>query len=82
MKRFWIFSILLASVCNIMYAKVTLPPVFADNMVLQQQSDAAIWGYEKMPFYFTQIAPYKHAAANRRDAAYMMWAQAQTIEIE
>ena len=39
------------------------------------------WGNEKMPFYFTQIAPYKHAAANRRDAAYMMWAQAQTIEM-
>ena len=39
MKRFWIFSILLASVCNIMDAKVTLPPVFADNMVLQQQTE-------------------------------------------
>ena len=25
-------------------AKVELPPIFADNMVLQQQSDAAIWG--------------------------------------
>ena len=25
-------------------AKVDLAPVFADNMVLQQQSDAALWG--------------------------------------
>ena len=37
MKRVLIFSILLARVCNIIDAKVTLPPVFADNMVLQQQ---------------------------------------------
>ena len=28
-----------------MQAKVQLPPVFADNMVLQQQTDAALWGY-------------------------------------
>ena len=27
-----------------MHAKVELPPIFADNMVLQQQSEAAIWG--------------------------------------
>ena len=37
------------------------------------------WGNEKMPFYFTQIAPYKHGGQNRTEAAYMMWAQAQTI---
>lgn len=81
MKRILMLSVLILSVCT-MNAKVTLPPIFAENMVLQHQSDAALWGYEKVPFYFTQIAPYKHAAANRRDAAYMMWAQAQTIEIE
>lgn len=25
-------------------AKVVLPPMFSDNMVLQQQADAPIWG--------------------------------------
>ena len=25
-------------------AKVDLPPIFADNMILQQQTDAALWG--------------------------------------
>ena len=43
MKRFSILCILLASVCT-MQAKVTMAPIFADNMVLQQQSDAALWG--------------------------------------
>jgi sialate O-acetylesterase len=28
-------------------AKITLPSFFADNMVLQQQTDAAIWGWAK-----------------------------------
>ena len=28
-----------------MFAKITLPSVFADNMVLQQNSDVAIWGW-------------------------------------
>lgn len=30
-----------------MQAKVELPPIFADNMVLQQQTDAALWGKAK-----------------------------------
>ena len=30
-----------------MSAKISLPPVFADNMVLQQCSDAALWGTAK-----------------------------------
>ena len=29
---------------SLTFAKVELPPIFADNMVLQQQSDAALWG--------------------------------------
>ncbi len=28
-------------------AKVVLPPMFSDNMVLQQQTDAPIWGEAK-----------------------------------
>lgn len=30
-----------------MYAKIVLPPIFSDNMVLQQQTDAPIWGQAK-----------------------------------
>lgn len=30
-----------------MYAKIVLPPMFSDNMVLQQQTDAPIWGQAK-----------------------------------
>ena len=43
MKRFLSICILLTSVC-LMDAKVSLAPIFADHMVLQQQTDAAIWG--------------------------------------
>ena len=39
------------------------------------------WGNEEMPFYFTQIAPYKYDDPNKPHAGYMMWAQAQTLEI-
>ena len=39
------------------------------------------WGNDKMPFYFTQIAPYKYEDPNKPEAGYMMWAQAQTLEM-
>ena len=40
MKRILAISLLFTFVLS-MQAKVQLPPVFADNMVLQQQTDAA-----------------------------------------
>lgn len=44
MKKFLLFLLVCAfSVCGLS-AKVILPPIFADNMVLQQQSDVALWG--------------------------------------
>lgn len=41
MKKFLTLSLLLASIYA-MQAKVELPPVFADNMVLQQQLPATL----------------------------------------
>ena len=35
---------LLVGAVSTLDAKVELPPVFADNMVLQQQTQAAVWG--------------------------------------
>lgn len=40
-----------------------------------------LWGNEKMPFYFTQIAPYKYGDPNRPETGFMMWAQAQTLDM-
>ena len=37
------------------------------------------WGNDKMPFYFTQIAPYQYDDPDKREGGYMMWAQAQTL---
>ena len=39
------------------------------------------WGDDKMPFYFAQIAPYKYDDPDGRVAGFMMWAQAQTLEM-
>ena len=39
------------------------------------------WGDEDMPFYFTQIAPYEYDDPELPTAGYMMWAQAQTLEM-
>ena len=40
-----------------------------------------MWDNEKMPFYFTQIAPYKYGDPDRPHTGYMMWAQAQTLDL-
>jgi sialate O-acetylesterase len=39
------------------------------------------WGNENMPFYFTQIAPYQYENPNGVTGGYMMWAQAQTLDM-
>jgi sialate O-acetylesterase len=45
MKRKFIFlAITLASVCAVQ-AQLRLPAIFSDHMVLQQQSEVAIWGW-------------------------------------
>ena len=46
MKRFFLLVILCAAVVHV-HAKVTLPSVVGDNMVLQQQTDAALWGHAR-----------------------------------
>lgn len=51
-----------------------LQPAFAK--MLRQE-----WGNDRMPFYFTQIAPYGYFNPDAPDAGYMMWAQAQTLEM-
>lgn len=44
MKRIIVISLFLVAVATNVSAKVELPPIFADNMVLQQNTDAALWG--------------------------------------
>jgi sialate O-acetylesterase len=43
MKRF-IFVLALVLLCATTHAKVELPNFLGDNMVLQQQTEAALWG--------------------------------------
>ena len=44
MKRIFTLSVLSLAAMFMANAKVELPPIFADHMVLQQQTDAALWG--------------------------------------
>lgn len=46
MKNISIFIILSILSINL-YGKITLPSIFADNMVLQQNSEVAIWGWSE-----------------------------------
>lgn len=48
MKRV-LFSFLFVTCCVFSFALVTLPSIFSDNMVLQQNSKVKIWGWAK-PF--------------------------------
>ena len=41
------FAFFLPGYPNLLNATVTLPSFFSDNMVLQQKTEAAIWGWAK-----------------------------------
>ncbi len=45
MKKILLTILILIAFTANMFAKIILPSVFADNMVLQQNSDVAIWGW-------------------------------------
>jgi len=47
MKHILIISFTLSIFGNTLFGKITLPSVFADNMVLQQNSEVAIWGWSE-----------------------------------
>ena len=47
MKRNFLLIVLLFVFAGILSAKVTLPALVSDNMVLQQQSKVKIWGWSK-----------------------------------
>lgn len=45
MKRFLIILFVLLAFNSVLSAKIILPSVFADHMVLQQNSEVAIWNW-------------------------------------
>ena len=45
MKKILLALIIIFTFSTNIFAKIILPSVFADNMVLQQNSDVAIWGW-------------------------------------
>ncbi len=45
MKKFLLTLLVLLGIATSMFAKIILPSVFSDNMVLQQNADVAIWGW-------------------------------------
>lgn len=47
MKHILLIFIILFAFSNTMFGKIMLPSVFSDNMVLQQNSKVAIWGWSE-----------------------------------
>lgn len=45
--RYLLFSLLLIHVSGFLRANVTLPAIFSDSMVLQQNSEVKLWGWAK-----------------------------------
>jgi len=45
MKKFLLTLLILFVISPLLFAKIILPSVFSDNMVLQQNADVAIWGW-------------------------------------
>lgn len=45
MKKFLLTLLILFAISPLLFARIILPSVFSDNMVLQQNSDVAIWGW-------------------------------------
>lgn len=47
MKKLLLTLIILSGIATSLFAKIILPSVFADNMVLQQNSTVALWGWSE-----------------------------------
>ena len=47
MKKTFLFLVALVTGMAAMHSKVTMPSIFADDMVLQQQTEVALWGTAK-----------------------------------
>ena len=47
MNKLYMFSLFWSLCVTSLSAQVNLPPIFSDNMVLQQQTQAPIWGESK-----------------------------------
>jgi sialate O-acetylesterase len=66
MKRIFTLSVLSLAAMFMANAKVELPPIFADHMVLQQQTDAALWG---------------KAEPNAKVTITTTWSKAKTVKV-
>lgn len=47
MKHFFLLVIITAGILSTAFAQLELPPIFADDMVLQQTTNAPVWGRAK-----------------------------------
>ena len=47
MKKTFLLLVALVTGMAAMHSKVTMPSIFADDMVLQQQTEVALWGTAK-----------------------------------
>ena len=72
MKRI-VFSCIAALSASVSYASVTLPDIISDNMVLQQKSDARLWGWATPGSKITVTTPWDRQAYTAKSGKDGRW---------
>jgi sialate O-acetylesterase len=70
LKRLILYTLVFALLPSVVKSEVKLPALFSDHMVLQQQSNVAIWGWAKKGSTVTVTASWsKKASTTKTDTA-------------
>lgn len=67
MKRFFFILSFLISLTSVAFAKITLPEIIGDNMVLQQQTNARLWGWAEPESEITVTSSWGRTAVAKTD---------------
>jgi len=72
-NTFTVFCILLLSFVSSVSAKVTLPNIFSDNMVLQRNDKVVLWGWGNLGEEITIVTSWDNATYTAKTAISTKW---------
>lgn len=72
MKR-WIILLVLGATAISVYAQLKLPAIFSDNMVLQQKSESAVWGWANADEPIEVLGSWMNSPATAKAGADGKW---------
>jgi sialate O-acetylesterase len=73
LTRFFAVLLLLATTAGTLFADIKLPAIFCDNMVMQQQTEAAIWGKASKNATVSVSTSWNHKSYSTRAASDGSW---------